>query len=186
MNLFGRKIIPLLIALSFLSVSCAEFYGDVQVTNDSSNTSATPTTSWEGNHTFCAFLWGPVPVKTLGGKMETQPDCVIHDIKVTQDFLQVVCSIVTLGCVKPVNIQWQVGTDKPTTGSQTTCYFVWGLLPGDPAANFGTSACGIHDVKVTQDFWQGLCSFATLGLIKPMNIQYKLGALNDGREGPGI
>ncbi|HTA77587.1 MAG TPA: hypothetical protein VK791_10545 [bacterium] len=184
MNLLAKKAIPLLIVVSLSMTSCAEFYGDVQVTNDPSNSSATPATSWEGNHTTMNFFWAPVPVNTLGEKTESQPDCVLHDVKVTQDFFQVVCSIVTLGGVKPANVQWQVGAD-PTVNNQTTCYFAWGLIPGDNPAQFQSTACGMHDIKVTQDFWQGLCGFATLGIIKPVNVQYKLGAA-PARQGPSL
>jgi hypothetical protein len=185
MRMAGKTILPLLIACSFLLTSCAEFYGDVQVTNDPNHTSATPATSWEGNQTICSLLWAPVPVETLGEKMETQDTCVIHDIKVTQDFWQVACSILTLGAVKPANLQWKIGTDQPSVGNQTTCYFAWGLLPGDAPALFNPKTCGIHDVKVAQDFWQGLVSFITLGAVKPMNVQYKLGTA-PARGGPGI
>jgi hypothetical protein len=185
MRMFGRKIIPLLILFSFLLTSCAEFYGDVPVTNDPNNTSATPATSWEGNHTICSFLWAPVPVETMGEKMETQDSCVIHDIKVTQDFWQVACSFLTLGAFKPVNIQWQVGAVNPAVGNQTTSAVAWEFVPGGDPVQFPVNACGIHDVKVTQDFWQGLCAFITLGAIKPMNIQYKLGAA-PVRPGPSI
>ena len=184
MRVAGKTIFSLLIACSFLLTSCAEFYGDVQVTNDPNHTSPTPATSWEGNHTICSFLWAPVPVEA-SGKMETQDDCVIHDIKVTQDLWQVACSILTLGAVKPVNIQWKIGADSLAAGNQTTCYFAWGVVPGDAPAIFDPKACGIHDVKVTQDFWQGFVSFITLGAVKPMNVQYKLGAA-PARGGPGI
>jgi hypothetical protein len=179
-----KKVIPLLIVLSFLLTSCAEFYGDVQVTNDPATSSQTPATSWEGNKTICRFFWAPVPVETSGEQMEAQPDCMLNNVKVTQDFWQVACSIITLGGVKPANIQWQVGTD-PKVNSQTTCYFAWGLIPGDAPALFPPQACGIHDIKVTQDFWQGLCAFVTLGIIKPMNIQYRLGAA-PAREGGSL
>jgi hypothetical protein len=184
MSLFSKKAFPLLIVVSFLMTSCAEFYGDVQVTNDPATSSQTPATSWEGNKTVWRFFWAPVPVATSGEKMEAQADCMLNNVKVTQDFWQVACSIITLGGVKPANVQWQVGTD-PTVNNQTTCYFAWGLIPGDNPAQFQSNACGIHDIKVTQDFFQGLCTFVTLGIIKPVNVQYKLGAA-PAREGPSL
>jgi hypothetical protein len=43
--------------------------------------------------------------------------------------------------------------------------------------------CGMQEVKVTRDLWQGLISLITLGAVNPVNFQWKLqsGPIGEGR-----
>ena len=59
-------------------------------------------------------------------------------------------------------------------GNKTTCSFFWGLISDPPATVDQQTECGMQDVRITRDFWQGLCTIFTLGAVNPVNIQWRL------------
>jgi|SRR5581483_7508317 len=115
MRILSRKILPFLILSSFLLTSCASFETHVPVSNnnDGSN-NATPATGWEGNVTVCSFLWGAIPGDPAIVNMKTE--CGVHDVKITRDFWQGLCSILTLGAVSPMTVQWKLGSAPSREG----------------------------------------------------------------------
>jgi len=109
-------------------------------------------------------------------------------------FILVFFSLLLTSCASfethiPVTNNTEDGSNNATPatqweGNQTVCSFFWGLVPGDPAMVNQKTECGMHDVKVTRDFWQGLCSFVTLGAVNPMTVQWKLGSAPPREGGP--
>ena len=97
--------IPFLFLILF-STSCAEFNVQVPVTNDPNSNVAVPATPFEGNKTTCSFFWGLIsdPPATVDSKTE----CGMQDVRVTRDFWQGLCTLLTLGAVNPMNIEWKL------------------------------------------------------------------------------
>lgn len=110
-----KRLFPLLIVVAIFSISCAEFYAQIPVTNDPSTSSPTPATDWEGKKTTCAFFWGLVPGDPPAVVNE-KTECGIHDVKVTRDFWQGLCTVVTLGAISPVTFEWKLGSAPAREG----------------------------------------------------------------------
>lgn len=92
--------------LVLLSASCAEFNVQVPVTNDPNSSVGVPGTSFEGNKTTCSFFWGMI--SDGDALVDAKTECGMQEVRITRDFWQGLCSILTLGAVNPVNFQWRL------------------------------------------------------------------------------
>ena len=106
------------LCLVLLSTSCAEFNVQVPVTNDPNSNVPIPATDFVGNKTTCSFFWGLIadPPAIVDQKTE----CGMQDVRVTRDFWQGLCTLLTLGAVNPMNIQWKLQSAPVQEGSIPT------------------------------------------------------------------